>query len=109
MPHGLRSSTVPLITSSGTTKSVTKPPWYTRLKPNRREVRAKRTKTLSGVRIGVVSRAAGWLRLCDHREEKCGQGQNRTADTRIFSPLLYRLSYLARSLEYSLKAAGSQD
>ena len=25
-----------------------------------------------------------------------GQGQNRTADTRIFSPLLYRLSYLAR-------------
>jgi hypothetical protein len=30
---------------------------------------------------------------------KCGQGQNRTADTRIFSPLLYRLSYLARRLE----------
>ena len=26
-----------------------------------------------------------------------GQGQNRTADTRIFSPLLYRLSYLAAS------------
>ena len=25
-----------------------------------------------------------------------GQGQNRTADTGIFSPLLYRLSYLAR-------------
>ena len=25
-----------------------------------------------------------------------GQGQNRTADTRIFSPLLYRLSYLAK-------------
>ena len=24
-----------------------------------------------------------------------GQGRNRTADTRIFSPLLYRLSYLA--------------
>jgi hypothetical protein len=23
----------------------------------------------------------------------CGEGQNRTADTRIFSPLLYRLSY----------------
>jgi hypothetical protein len=32
-------------------------------------------------------------------KEGCGQGQNRTADTRIFSPLLYRLSYLARSLE----------
>ena len=26
------------------------------------------------------------------------QGQNRTADTRIFSPLLYRLSYLGVSL-----------
>ncbi len=26
-----------------------------------------------------------------------GQGQNRTADTGIFSPLLYRLSYLAKS------------
>ena len=24
-----------------------------------------------------------------------GQGRNRTADTRIFSPLLYHLSYLA--------------
>ena len=24
-----------------------------------------------------------------------GQGRNRTTDTRIFSPLLYRLSYLA--------------
>ena len=29
-------------------------------------------------------------------EGECGQGQNRTADTRIFSPLLYRLSYLAK-------------
>ena len=28
-----------------------------------------------------------------------GQGQNRTADTGIFSPLLYRLSYLAICLE----------
>jgi hypothetical protein len=26
-----------------------------------------------------------------------GQGQNRTADTRIFNPLLYQLSYLAMS------------
>ena len=27
---------------------------------------------------------------------KCGgQGRNRTTDTRIFSPLLYQLSYLA--------------
>ena len=28
-----------------------------------------------------------------------GQGQNRTADTRIFSPLLYQLSYLAKISE----------
>ncbi len=27
-------------------------------------------------------------------EENGAQGQNRTADTGIFSPLLYRLSYL---------------
>ena len=27
-----------------------------------------------------------------------GQGQNRTADTRIFSPLLYQLSYLAQKI-----------
>ena len=27
-----------------------------------------------------------------------GQGRNRTTDTRIFSPLLYRLSYLALRL-----------
>jgi hypothetical protein len=27
-----------------------------------------------------------------------GQGRNRTADTRIFSPLLYQLSYLASSI-----------
>ncbi len=29
-----------------------------------------------------------------------GQGQNRTADTGIFSPLLYRLSYLAKKCAY---------
>lgn len=36
--------------------------------------------------------------------ETGGQGRNRTADTRIFSPLLYQLSYLAlKFLEYSDK------
>ena len=29
-----------------------------------------------------------------------GQGQNRTADTGIFSPLLYQLSYLANGVVY---------
>jgi hypothetical protein len=28
-----------------------------------------------------------------------GQGRNRTADTRIFNPLLYQLSYLAEEAE----------
>src|SRR6266849_11148549 len=39
-----------------------------------------------------------------HSLNRCaasGQGQNRTADTRIFSPLLYQLSYLAGSNEAS--------
>jgi hypothetical protein len=30
-----------------------------------------------------------------YAHSESGQGQNRTADTRIFSPLLYQLSYLA--------------
>src|SRR6056297_2933500 len=30
-----------------------------------------------------------------HRKRSGGETQNRTGDTRIFSPLLYRLSYLA--------------
>ena len=30
-------------------------------------------------------------------EKNGGQGRNRTTDTRIFSPLLYQLSYLAFS------------
>src|SRR5215510_7445134 len=91
MPHGLRSSTVPLITSSRITKSVTKPTLYTRLQTEQavgaREVRAKRTETLSAVSVGVVSRAASRLGPTRAPREKCGQGQNRTADTRIFSPL----------------------
>ncbi len=32
----------------------------------------------------------------ESREKSGGQGRNRTNDTRIFSPLLYQLSYLAR-------------
>jgi hypothetical protein len=34
-----------------------------------------------------------------------GPGRNRTTDTRIFSPLLYRLSYQAKARNYS-KAVG---
>ena len=40
-------------------------------------------------------------------QEGGGQGQNRTADTRIFSPLLYQLSYLAlgKCADYSVAPA----
>ena len=41
-------------------------------------------------------RACNWL---IPKSVKCGQGRSRTADTRIFSPLLYRLSYLAKLVE----------
>ena len=30
-----------------------------------------------------------------------GQGRNRTTDTRIFNPLLYRLSYQAKARKYN--------
>lgn len=39
------------------------------------------------------------IRRCNAAPVRNGaQGQNRTADTRIFSPLLYRLSYLGTKL-----------
>ena len=42
------------------------------------------------------------------RELNGGQGRSRTADTRIFSPLLYRLSYLAIRVKAEIlrKSAG---
>ena len=47
----------------------------------------------------MQSRESRIFKSARNLEKGCGQGQNRTADTRIFSPLLYRLSYLARSVE----------
>ena len=41
---------------------------------------------------GVTSGKAG---EAGKRDDYGGQGQNRTADTGIFNPLLYQLSYLA--------------
>ncbi len=42
----------------------------------------------------------GDVRDCRRRKHsQSGQGQNRTADTRIFSPLLYQLSYLAEPMQ----------
>ena len=51
-------------------------------------------------RLLVASRAHQNPRLCLRKSG--GQGVNRTLDTRIFSPLLYRLSYLP-----TVTAAGS--
>ncbi len=36
--------------------------------------------------------------VCQALELGGAQGRNRTTDTRIFSPLLYRLSYLGMAL-----------
>ena len=39
---------------------------------------------------------------CDRlRKRDGGLGRNRTTDTRIFNPLLYRLSYRAKASNYS--------
>jgi hypothetical protein len=37
----------------------------------------------------------GYKTVLSARAKDGGQGRNRTIDTRIFSPLLYQLSYLA--------------
>ena len=38
--------------------------------------------------------AAGWRTIIAVSGKNGAQGRNRTTDTRIFSPLLYQLSYL---------------
>ncbi len=45
--------------------------------------------------------AAQAASFCPIFEAKIGQNWNRTSDTRIFSPLLYQLSYLAKGLQDS--------
>ena len=37
-----------------------------------------------------------------------GQGRDRTGDTRIFSPLLYQLSYLATKASIKVEMVGAQ-
>ena len=51
--------------------------------------------------ICLVQRPTEEMQMPDHGIGHCarnhgGQGRNRTADTRIFNPLLYQLSYLAK-------------
>ena len=52
------------------------------------------TRSRYGDNRGTMSRTARMLQQLT-RCITSGQGRNRTADTRIFSPLLYQLSYLA--------------
>jgi hypothetical protein len=49
----------------------------------------------------VLSGLHGFLSCVSSTTYPSGQGQNRTADTRIFSPLLYQLSYLAKPLSHN--------
>ena len=55
--------------------------------PNNLTATAVRLVTLGKAFVNLTKRRTG---------ENGGRGQNRTADTRIFSPLLYQLSYPAR-------------
>jgi hypothetical protein len=45
--------------------------------------------------LTVSTGGVWWTSLDGVKQSVGGQGRNRTTDTRIFSPLLYRLSYLA--------------
>ena len=58
-----------------------------------------RPNRLGSDRLKSASRFSAANRKAPHCGEALGDaggpGQNRTADTRIFSPLLYRLSYRA--------------
>jgi hypothetical protein len=56
------------------------------------------TVRASWARIGhsvLVPKNSADRKFAKYREFYGGQGRNRTTDTRIFSPLLYQLSYLA--------------
>ena len=48
-----------------------------------------------GRHLAIGSLFAEWWRIVMRQGKAGGERRNRTADTRIFSPLLYQLSYLA--------------
>ena len=51
--------------------------------------------------IGLRNKNAKQSSLAHYGNVLGGPGRNRTTDTRIFNPLLYRLSYQAKGREYS--------
>jgi hypothetical protein len=61
-------------------------------RPNERLLVNKLIKHVSKIRINKKSRMLAAFK-------RCGTGRNRTADTWIFSPLLYRLSYSPSEIE----------
>jgi hypothetical protein len=72
------------------------------------------TVRASWARIGhsvLVPKNSADRKFAKYREFYGGQGRNRTTDTRIFSPLLYQLSYLAagwgRVLDRPARASSS--
>ena len=56
-------------------------------------IRRIRTLSFVGTKQDFVGVGLGKAEM--DPEQNGGQGRNRTTDTRIFSPLLYQLSYLA--------------
>src|SRR5688500_20370589 len=57
--------------------------------------RERASAEITALRLGPKGLAPG-TRLARHaRESSGGQGRNRTSDSRLFSAVLYQLSYLA--------------
>ncbi len=54
---------------------------------------------------GDFGKDSGWRVVPNSLIVNGGQGQNRTADTRIFSPLLHQLSNLAN---FDIRSQGSE-
>jgi hypothetical protein len=69
-----------------------------------RAISADERLAISAVKMQkILAPGAGYLNKKTRLEPGCGVGRNRTADTRIFSPLLYQLSY--RTFKFFKRAA----
>ena len=60
--------------------------------------RGKERELRRGDRFGNGAAQSAILRLVAGECQRSGEGRNRTGDTTVFSRVLYRLSYLARTL-----------
>ena len=59
------------------------------------------------LQLTEMKRAQSIITARDNEKDKKdgGSGRNRTADTRIFSPLLYQLSYRAIQIESKIRCS----